>query len=198
MADKDKMTGAQKDKLDKMQSEGKMSPNVMAKEGLLNPADWDEFDLDVRPYGSEMQRIASGLQELLDEHFSRNGKYQWRVGFFIEGDPRIQGQDGWRPLRREQLGEIWTDTLQRRLGLHEYEGAICWGGRGMFERHVVCVITRQHQVDLRNFQERQHESLLQAPPSVAGERVDLSVTEKAHKLPVTAGFVDDDARGEKQ
>jgi hypothetical protein len=192
----EKLDTVQKDKLDKMRDEGKLSPQVQAQDGLLNPEVWDEFDLDARPYGSEMQRISKGLQEVLNEHFSQGGKYSWRCGFFVEGDPRITGLDGWRPLQRQQLGQVWSEELQRQLGLHEYEGAICWGGRGMFERHIVCVITEQHRVKLMEYQTRQHEQMLNQPDSIAGEQVEATVTEQSRKFPVSAGFVDErDATG---
>lgn len=123
--------------------------------GVLDPEAFDKFSHEFRQTGSETQRISTVICEHLNENFSRGGKYQWESGFFLETDPRSQGADGWQPLTAEMIGSAWSSQLQHELGLTDYNGALCWSGRGTFERHIICVKTKQ-------LQERQLQTIAEA------------------------------------
>ena len=154
------MTGAQKDAVQNIEDrkltsvtqqlkDGKIDHGDIADpsptKGVLDPESFDKFSHEFRQTGSETQRMSTVICEHLDEHYSSGGRYEWTTGFFLETDPRAAGADGWQALTREMIGPAWSSQLQHELGLTEYNGALCWSGRGTFERHVICVKTKQLQ-----------------------------------------------------
>jgi len=112
------------------------------KSGELDPESFDVRDLEtLRPRAAETERIAETIEALLDKYYSRDGKYSWKCGFFLEGDPATAGAGGWKVLQVHMIGPHWTNEFKSTVGLHESNGAVCWAGRGRMERHVICVIT---------------------------------------------------------
>jgi len=153
--------------------------------GVLDPEKFDDFNHEFRATGSETQRMAKVICEHLDEYYSRNGKYQWTTGWFLETDPRSQGTEGWQALTPAMIGEAWSTQLQRELGLTVYNGALCWNGRGTTERHIVCVKTKQLQAKQLESMAESAEGAIRQPEKVAGKDVGtLEVTEEIKRLPL--------------
>lgn len=164
--------------------------------GVLNPEDFDKFTIENRPTLNETQRISKIICEHLDEHYSRDGKYQWTCGFFAEKDPRAKGQGKYQALTTEMIGPAWSTQLQHELGLTEYEGALCWNGRGSFERHIICVKTKQLQERQLLATEEAMNQQLRHPEAVADERVGrLEVKEKTTRVPLAPGRDGDENEG---
>ena len=138
--------------------------------GVLNPESFDKFSHEFRQTGSETQRISTVICEHLDEHYSAGGKYEWTSGFFLETDPRAAGSDGWQPLTKTMIGTSWSSQLQHELGLTDYNGALCWNGRGTFERHIICVKTKQ-------LQERQLQAIAEASQQMVGQPIEAGSAE---------------------
>lgn len=192
------MTGAQKDAVADMHDrklasvpqamkDGKVDPGAAADpiQGVLDPRAYDAFEADHKSTGSETKRISTVICEHLNEHHSRGGEYQWVSGFFLETDSRSQGDEGWQGLTTEALGPAWSTQLQRELGLTEYNGALCWNGRGTTERHVICVKTKQLQQRQLEAKAEASEQMISQPSQVDGKEVGtLQVTEEVKKLPV--------------
>lgn len=191
----EKLSGAQKDALQKLRDKKQTSVPQQLADGkidpgkaMLNPEDFDKFDAEYRSHGAEGMRIKAIIVEHLNENFpgSKEEPYTWDIGLFLEKDPRSQGAKGFKVLQVEMLGTWWSTQLQHEAGLDNFEGAVTWNGRGTFERHIICVKTKQ----LRRRQQsaktaRLKEQMQQQPQSVAGERVrPVEVKETHTKLPV--------------
>jgi hypothetical protein len=157
------------------------------EKGVLDPRDFDKFEVEHRPNMTETQRIAKIICEHLDEHYSAGGKYQWVCGFFTETDPRSKGESKYQALTTEMVGPAWSQQLTHELGLTVYEGALCWNGRGTFERHIICVKTKQlQQRQLLAKEEAMNQQLSQ--PEVDKAKVGrLEVKETVKKLPLIPG-----------
>lgn len=156
--------------------------------GVLDPKAFDDFSHEYRAVGSETKRIEKVICEHLNEYHNPNGEYQWTCGFFLENDPRSQGSAGHQVLTEKALGPAWSTQLRRELGLTVYEGALCWNGRGMHERHIICVKTKQLQQRQLDAAAEAAESMVKQPEGVgpAGSGR-LEVTEKVRKLPLVPG-----------
>ena len=179
-----KTTTTQKDRLQKMRDEGKASLQVQAEDGQLNPEAFTKYDETVRPYGAETDRIAALLLDFLNEFHSKNGKYTWELGFYLEGAKQTRGVGGWQVLTRAALGPLWTVEIQRQAGLHIHDGAMCWAGRGMFERHIICVKTTELRERQEAAKEARIQSMLRQPDSVVGQDAELTVDEKVRHIPL--------------
>ena len=154
-------------------------------DGLLNPEEFEKFTIANRPTMNETQRISKIICEHLDEFYSRGGKFQWTCSFFLQTDPRANGAKGFQALTTEMIGEAWSTQLQHELGLTVFNGALCWNGRGTFERHIICVKTKQLQERQLIAEEETSKQQLRHPEAVAGERMGrMEVTEKVQKLPL--------------
>jgi len=192
-----KQTTTQADKLQKMRDDGLASIPVKVQAGLLNPEEFDlEFEDLQRKYGAESDRITEILVNFLNENFSRGGKYSWVVGFYLVGSPQTRGDGGWKVLQRSMLGENWNDMIQAEAGLHVFEGAICWAGRGMFERHIITVKTTKLVETQMHMHDVQLKSMLSAPESVAGEESHLDVKEENLQVPMVP--IDDESGSDDQ
>lgn len=200
------LSGTQKDALQSMRDRnldslpeklkrGEVDPGAAADptpgrgtfgDGNLDPEEMEKFNIAQRPAMNETQRISKIICEHLDEFYSRGGKFQWTCGFFPPTDPRAtKGGDGFQPLTTGMIGEAWSTQLQVELGLTIFNGALCWNGRGTFERHMICVKTKQLQERQLLAKEEASKQQLRHPESVAGERMGrMEVTEKVTKLPV--------------
>jgi len=153
--------------------------------GVLDPAEFDKFEIENRPTMNETQRLSKVICEHLNEHHNPTGEYEWTIGFFVPEDPRANGGDGFKTLTTEAIGEAWSTQLQAELGLTIFNGALCWNGRGTFERHIICVKTKQLQERQILAKEESMQQQFRQPESVAGERMNrLKITEKVKKLPV--------------
>ena len=195
------LSGQQKDAINSAEDRKLMSTTQKLKDGkidhgdsadpergVLDPTDFDKFVAESRPTMNETQRISKVICEHLDEHYSKGGKYQWVCGFFLEKDPRANGEGKYQALTTEMIGPAWSTQLQHELGLTNYNGALCWSGRGTFERHIICVKTKQLQRRQHVAQEEAMNQQLSQPESVGGERVGaLEVTEKTKKVPLMPG-----------
>lgn len=152
--------------------------------GLLDPTDFDLRDIEtLRPFAAETERISKIVTELLDKHFSRGGKYKWEVGFFLPGDPACNGVGGWKVLSPASLGPYWTNEFRATAGLHDWEGAVCWAGRGRMDRHVLCVMTTKLRQDLRTLHDKRTMDQfkeLNAPEGSEG----VETTEEQIKVPL--------------
>ena len=158
------------------------------EKGVLDPSDFDKFEIETRTTMNETQRLSKVICEHLNEYYSRNGKYEWSCGFFLEKDPRAQGKDGFQALTTEMIGDAWSTQLTHELGLTNYEGALCWNGRGTFERHIICVKTKQLQTRQLTAKEEAMNQQLSQPEPVSKERVGrLEVTETVKKVPLMPG-----------
>lgn len=156
--------------------------------GVLDPTEFDKFEIEHKPTMTEVQRIQKIICEHLDEYYSRGGKYQWVCGFFLETDPRANGEGKYQALTTEMIGPAWSTQLTHELGLTIYNGALCWNGRGTFERHIICVKTKQLQERQILAQEEAMNQQLSQPEPVSKERVGrLEVTEETKKVPLYPG-----------
>ncbi len=153
--------------------------------GVLDPEKFDEFSHEFRATGSETQRIAKVICAHLDEHYSAGGRYTWEAGFFLETDPRSQGAEGHQVLNRKMIGDAWSEQLQHELGLTEYEGALCWMGRGTTERHIICVKTTQLQERQLQATAEASQHMISQPEGVGGKNKPLlEIDETVKKLPL--------------
>jgi len=153
--------------------------------GVLDPREFEKFEVAVRAHKTETQRLATVIKTHLDKDHNPRGDADWQVAFFLESDPRSKGVSGHQVLTKEALGSAWHKQLQHELGLTEYNGALCWNGRGTVERHIICVKTKELQMrQLLAAEEHSRQSVRQ-PGQVAGKNVGrLEVTEKVRKLPL--------------
>jgi len=195
------MTGVQKDALQSAEDRKLTSAEVKLKDGkidhgdsasptrgVLDPTEFDKFTVENRPTMNETQRISKVICEHLDEHYSRGGQYQWVCGYFLEKDPRANGEGKYQALTTEMIGDAWSTQLQRELGLTNYNGALCWNGRGTFERHIICVKTKQLQRRQHLAQEEAMNQQLSQPETVGDEKMGaLEVTETTKKVPLMPG-----------
>lgn len=176
-----KLTGAQKDKIQEIKDKRLDSVPEKVKAGLLDPSDFDIRDIEaLRPKAAETERIAEVIEALLNEHYSRGGLYKWTVGFFLPGDPATAGAGGWKVLLAEMIRPHWTNEFKSTVGLHEYEGAVCWAGRGRMDRHVLCVMTTKLRDELRALSDKrtmEQFQQIEAPPGSKG----VEITEKVIK-----------------
>lgn len=182
------------DSLPQKLKDGKVDPGDAADptpgrgthgDGNLDPEAFEKFTIAQRPTMNETQRISKIICEHLDEFYSRNGKFQWTSSFFLPTDPRANGADGFQVLNVEMIGEAWSTQLQHELGLTVFNGALCWNGRGTFERHIICVKTKQLQERQLLAKEEASKQQLRHPEAVAGERMGrMEVTETVTKLPL--------------
>ena len=153
--------------------------------GVLDPAAFDDFEAEYKSTGSETKRIKTVICEHLDKEYSRGGKDKWTAGFFLETDPRSQGEGRWTALTPQMIGSVWCTQFQRELGLTLYNGALCWNGRGTTERHIVCVKTIELQQRQLEAKAEAANQLISQPDPVDGKAVGtLEVAEKVKKLPV--------------
>jgi len=154
--------------------------------GVLDPREFDKFEVEHRPALTETQRISKIILEHLDKHYSRGGKYKWVTGFFLETDARANGESGYQALTTNMVGKDWSEQLTRELGLTIYNGALCWNGRGTFERHIICVKTKQLQErQLLAHEESSKQMLTQLDVTADGKTTSrMKVTEKTTRLPV--------------
>lgn len=188
------MTDRNLDSLPQKLKDGKVDPGDSADptpgrgthgDGVLDPEEFEKFSIEQRPSMNETQRMSKIICEHLDEFYSRGGKFQWTCGYFPPTDPRANKGDGFQPLTTEMIGKAWSAQLQLELGLTEFNGALCWNGRGTFERHIICVKTKQLQERQLLAKEEASKQQLRHPEAVAGERMGrMEVTEKVQKLPV--------------
>jgi len=155
------------------------------EKGVLDPEEFEKFQTEVRAHKTETQRIATVIKEHLNKNYSRGGKFQWEVAFFLPTDPRSDGSKGHQALTPRMIGEEWSSSLQKRMGLTLENGALCWNGRGTVEKHIICVKTKQLQErQLKAIEESAARSLKQ-PVEVAGRNVGrLEVKEETKKLPL--------------
>ena len=155
------------------------------EKGVLDPNDFEKFEVEHRPTMTEVQRIQKIICEHLDEYYSRGGKFQWVCGFFLEKDPRATGSGKYQALTVEMIGPAWSTQLQHELGLTEFNGALCWNGRGTFERHIICVKTKQLQErQLLANEEAMNEQLRQPDTSANMKTGRIEVTETTKRLPL--------------
>jgi hypothetical protein len=205
------MSGAQKDAVQDVQDrklasvpqalkDGKIDHGDIADpsphKGVLDPESFDKFSHEFRQTGSETQRMSQVICEHLDEHYSSGGRYEWTTGFFLETDPRASGADGWQALNREMIGPTWSSQLQHELGLTEYNGALCWNGRGTFERHIICVKTTQLQARQLQAIAEASQHMVSQPPEVGGKEVGrLEIDEKVTRERLVPGRDGDSMEG---
>jgi hypothetical protein len=188
----EKLTGAQKDALQKIRDEKKAAVTPMVEDGavsdpaVLDPEEFDKFEAEYRTYGAETERIEAILKEHLNEFFSHNGKYSWEVGFFLEKDPRANGAKGYKILQTQMLGPLWSKQLAYEANLDEYQGAVTWNGRGAYERHIVCVKTTQLHDRQQAAKGKRLEEQMKAVQgqSVAGEKSEMIIEETHTKKPL--------------
>jgi hypothetical protein len=190
------------DKLREIQNKNLDSIPVKVKSGELDPEAVKISDLDLlRPIKAETLRIAAILEPLLDEHYSRGGRYKWNISFWKPGDPATLGVGGYQLLQVHMLSKIWTPELQAAAGLHEYEGAVCWAGRGRFDRHVICAKTtdlRARQFDAKEKRLQQQFESVEAP-EVPGARVGkVEINETVTKVPIHTGPVSESLSGDDE
>jgi hypothetical protein len=195
------MTGPQKDALASAEDrkltsvtqklkDGKIDHGDAAspERGVLDPADFEKFEIETRPTMNETQRISKVICEHLDEHYSRGGKFKWTCGYFLETDPRANGDGGFQALTTEMIGDAWSTQLTHELGLTIYNGALCWSGRGTFERHIICVKTKELQMRQLTAKEEAMNQQLSQPEQVGEERMGrLEVKETVKRVPLTPG-----------
>lgn len=83
------------------------------------------------------------------------------------------------------VGDAWSTQLQHEVGLTIFNGALCWNGRGTFERHVICVKTKQLQTRQLLANEEAMQAQFKQPETVGDARVSrLQVKETTKKLPL--------------
>lgn len=153
--------------------------------GVLDPREFDKFEVETRATLTETQRIQKVIVEHLNEEYSRGGKYQWTCGFFLETDARAKGESGYKALTEEMVGKAWSTQLRSELGLTIYNGALCWNGRGTFERHIICVKTKQLQKrQILANEEASMQALTQLDVTADGKKNRFDIKEKVKKLPV--------------
>jgi len=199
---KETTTGVQKDSLQKIRDQKKTSipqalkdqkidPGASAdrNQGVLDPYEFDKFNAEFHSTKVETERLEGIIKEFLNKNYGGDpdDPRTWEVGFFLEKDPRSQGEKGYQALQVHMLGDTWSSQLQHEAGLKNYEGAVAWYGRGTVERHIICVKTtelakrQQAAKDVRVENALKHRQ----PSSVAGEATGpLEVTETLKKLPL--------------
>lgn len=191
------------DKLREIQNKHLDSIPAKVKAGELDPEAISIEDHELlRPVKAETLRIKAIIEPLLNEHYSRGGKYKWDVTFWTPGAPETLGVGGYQLLQASMLSKIWTKELQAAAGLHEFEGAVCWAGRGRFDRHVLCaktteLIERQDAAQEQHLQEQF--ASIQAPEDQAGVRVgNVEINETVTKVPVHAGPASESLSGDDE
>lgn len=179
------------DKLREIQNKHLDSIPAKVKSGELDPEAFTIEDEDLlRPIKAETLRIAAILEPLLDEHYSRGGKYKWKVSFWKPGAPATLGVGGFQLLQPGMLSKIWTPELQAAAGLHEHGGAVAWAGRGRHDLHILCaktteLIDRQEAAKEKHLQDQF--SSVAAPADQPGVRVsDVEINETVTKVPLQA------------
>jgi hypothetical protein len=156
--------------------------------GVLDPLEFEKFEIETRPTMNETQRLSKVICEHLNEYYSRGGKFTWTCGFFLESDPRANGEGGFQALTTEMIGDAWSTQLTHELGLTNYNGALCWSGRGTFERHIICVKTKELQTRQLLATEEAMNQQLSQPEQVGDERMGrMEVKETVKKVPLTPG-----------
>ena len=169
---KSKVDGAKADEIRDIKNKNLDSIPEKVKAGRLDPTAFNVSDLEaIRPMAAETDRIEFLLLRLLNKHYSRQGAYEWQVGFYSPGDPAANGAGGWHPLLTSEIFEHWTDEFKTTVGLHEFEGAVCWAGRGRMDRHVICVRTtdlRDKMRQIHNIRVQEQFSEIEAPPGSDG------------------------------
>jgi hypothetical protein len=197
-------TTAQMDELREIESKHLDSIPEKVRSGALDPSKFDVDDIDLlRPLKAESLRIEAALAPLLNKHYGR-GKYEFAVSFWLEGAPETQGVGGYQVLTPESIREIWTEELKKSIGLHEYNGAVCWAGRGRFDRHILCVKTtnlRARQFDAKEKQLTDQFAELETQVDQEGVSTGpMTITEDVKRVPLHAdpGAVldDDDESGD--
>lgn len=179
------------DKLREIQNKHLDSVPAKVKSGELDPEKFTIEDEDLlRPIKAETLRIKAILEPLLDEHYSRSGKYKWEVSFWKPGAPATLGVGGFQLLQEHMLSKIWTPELQAAAGLHIHEGAVAWAGRGRHDLHVLCaktteLIERQEAAKEKHLQEQL--ASVEAPEDQPGVRVgNVEINETVTKVPLRA------------
>jgi len=195
------LQGAALDRLREIQNKNLDSIPAKVKSGDLDPEAVKISDLDLlRPIKAETLRIAAILEPLLNEHYSRGGKYKWEISFWKPGAPATLGVGGYQLLQPSMLSKIWTPQLQAAAGLHEFEGAVAWAGRGRFDRHVICGKTtdlRKRQFDAKEKRLQQQFESVEAPEEQAGVRVGkVEINETVTKVPIQADPVANSLSGD--
>lgn len=165
------------------------------RKGLLDPEMFDVRDMEsLRPCASETERIARIMKEMLDKYYSRNGKFTWEIGFFLPGDPAVQGSGGWRALRTSLIGPHWTNEFKATAGLHEDNGAVCWSGRGQMERHIVCVMTTKLKDQMRTLHDKrtmEQFEQIETPGNTSGVQIDETEVKVPLNYDVSRTAMDD-------
>lgn len=188
MAGAKNMTTTQQDKLQELRDKKLDSVPVKVKTGQLDPTDFDIDDqLLLRPVHSETNRLKKIIVDLLNANFSRGGKYSWDAGFFLPGSPQTGGHNGWKVLQKEMLGDTYSDQLAFEAGLHIFEGAVAWSGRGVNERHIVCVKTEQLRDRQRAARDARVQEQFDQPATPEGVRAEFTATEERKMVPLYPG-----------
>jgi len=182
-------TAAQMDELRAIENKHLDSVPAKVKAGRLDPESVTISDMDLlRPVKAETLRIAAILEPLLNKHYSRNGKYEWEISFWKPGDPATLGVGGYQLLQVSMIPEIWNNKLQAAAGLHEFEGAVAWAGRGRHDRHLICAKTkdlRKRQYDAKEKRLQEQFESVEAPPEQPGVRMtNVEIKETITKVPV--------------
>ena len=134
----------------------------------------DESPLDPEKYlgskplmaqnvGGRMSFVAKYVQQYLDKHHGRNGKFQWRVAFISpEQVPEYIAE--WDVLTPTRMGPAWMKSrLAQQLGLIIHEGAICWPGMALEEKFILMTQTKQRRKELKEYQDKQIADMLRPP-----------------------------------
>ena len=189
------------DKLREIQNKHLDSVPSKVKSGELDPEAFTLADEDLlRPIKAETLRIKAILEPLLDEHYSRGGKYKWSVTFWKPGAPATLGVAGFQLLQPSMLSKIWTTELQAAAGLHEHGGAVAWAGRGRHDLHILCaktteLIERQEAAKEKHLQ--QQLASVEAPEDQPGVRVGkVEINETITKVPLHADGVSNSLSGD--
>jgi hypothetical protein len=141
-------------------------------ENAFDPSKWDvEPSLSLDTPGAEMPRIARRFQEVLNERLC-GGQYRWRVGFARKRNPDVLNPDKGSPtdpmwkhyfvltpaFLSQNLKGGYNKAVAEGLGVHEFEGAICW-------RNMILMVTREdHYLKKKQMLSNETKRAMQAPP----------------------------------
>ena len=183
-----KPRSSQVDKDAELKARGLYDPNALNEEGLLNPGVWDGTPNEDMPYAAQSERIIAAVTELFNEHASYGGHYTWRVGLFLEEEAAQRVGEGWMVCQVDKIRNWWTEDMQRRVGLTNREGALCWPGRGFDEKHLVFIYREDKWKLNQALAEKTIEEMIRPPDLTDEERgakgkTQVKVTNKEVKVP---------------
>ena len=176
---------------------GLFDPIQLEKADLLNPADWDGEPCQPAPWSAQSERIAAGMELLLDDHNGCGGRYKWHVGLYIEDDIPGQKVLDWKVLSVTMIRHWWTKEFQRGIGLIQSEGALVWPGRGAHEEHFIMVIRKDSWLAQEALAAKASEDRLLASSDLEDKDGNPELWEKeTEQIEIPKGALHDDEPGQ--